>query len=258
IAGLTVNNQSFGEALIEPDLFRGMMIDGILGLGLSNIEGGEEPSIFDNIVRQGLVPVPVFSIYLNRYGSGGPDSALTLGGANPYFCEERFTFADLTVPHRWQFEIDRVQLSSGDGIFTSGRQAVVDLSTSFIVGPMKEVHALNTQLGGKLFPDHPELHTGSHVYKYKFDCSEVDDLPDVEFVVNGKKLSLSSRDYVVKMKEKGKSVCVSGILGMKSKENDGPDWVLGLNFMRAYYTQFDKGNRRIGFAKATRPQRHDG
>ncbi|GFN84929.1 cathepsin d-like aspartic protease [Plakobranchus ocellatus] len=250
IAGLMITNQSFGEALLEPDLFRGMMIDGILGLGLNNIDEEEEPSVFDNMVSQGLVPAPVFSIYLNRYGSGSPDSVLTLGGANPEYCEENFTFADVTEHHRWQFEIDKVQLSSGDGIFTSGRQAVIDSRTSFIVGPMREVHVLNTQLGGKLFPGHPGLLSNSYVYKYKFDCSEVDDLPDVEFIVNGKKLSLSSRDYVVKTEEKGKSVCVSGIFGMKLKEKDEPDWSLGLNFMRAYYTQFDKGNRRIGFARA--------
>ncbi|GFN84946.1 cathepsin d [Plakobranchus ocellatus] len=194
IAGLRITNQSFGEALLEPDLFRHTTIDGILGLGLNNIDEDKEPSVFDNMVSQGLVPAPVFSIYLNRYGSGGPDSGLTLGGTNTYYCEEEFTFVDLTVSHRWQFKMDGIQLSSGDGIFNESRcQAEVDSTISFIVGPQEEVHALNTQLGGKLYPGHLGL------YKYKFDCSEVDDLPDVEFVVNGKKLSLSSTDYVVKV-----------------------------------------------------------
>ncbi|GFN91626.1 cathepsin d [Plakobranchus ocellatus] len=245
IAGLTIKNQSFGKALLGPDLFRHTTNDGILGLGLGNIDGEEEPSVFDNMVSQGLLEAPVFSIYLNRYGSGGPDSVLTFGGTNPYYCEEDFTFVDLTEPHGWQFKIDRVQPSSGDGIFSeSGYQAVVDSSSSFIVGPFEEVHALNTQLGGMLFE-------GNHgLYNYKFNCSEVDNLPDVEFIVSGKKLPLSSRDYIAKMKEKGESFCVSSICGMKWIEGGEPDWFLGLSFMRAYYSQFDKGNRRIGFAKA--------
>ncbi|GFN84938.1 lysosomal aspartic protease [Plakobranchus ocellatus] len=83
-----------------------------------------------------------------------------------------------------------------------------------------------------------------------FDCSEVDDLPHLEFIVNGKKLSLSSRDYTAEIELYGEYICASRILAMGWRENDEPDWVLGLNFMRAYYTQFDKGNHRIGFAKA--------
>ncbi|GFN95372.1 cathepsin d [Plakobranchus ocellatus] len=241
---LKIKNQSFGEALLEPDLFWRTKNDGILGLGFNNIDGDEEPSVFDNMVSQGLVQAPVFSIYLNRYGSSGPDSVLTLGGTNPYYFEEDFIFADLTVPHRWQFKIDRVQLSSGDSIFSkSGYQAVVDSSSSFVAGPFEETRVINQQLGGKSFIGHHGL------YNYKFDCSEVDNLPDVEFIVNGQKLSLSGRDYTARMKLKAEDICASRILAMGWRKNDEADWVLGLNFMRAYCTQFDKGNRRIGFAK---------
>ncbi|GFN91627.1 cathepsin d [Plakobranchus ocellatus] len=245
IADVTIKKQSFGETLLETNMFRGTTNDGILGLGLSKLDGEEELSVLDNMVSQGLVPAPVFSVYLNRYGSGGPESVLTLGGTNPYYCEEEFTFVDLTVPHRWQFNIDRVQLSSGGGIFCeSGCQAMVDSRSSFIAGPTEETRALNQQLGGKWFKGPQGLSN------YKFDCSEVDDLPDVEFIVNGKKLSLSSRDYTAEMELYGETICVSRILSMGWRESGEPDWILGLNFMRAYYTQFDKGNRRIGFAKA--------
>ncbi|GFO17767.1 lysosomal aspartic protease [Plakobranchus ocellatus] len=120
IAGLKIKNQSFGEALLEPDLFWRTKNDGILGLG--------------------------------------------------------------------------VQLSSGDSIFSkSGYQAVVDSSSSFVAGPFEETRVINQQLGGKSFIGHHGL------YNYKFDCSEVDNLPDVEFIVNGQKLSLSGRDYTARV-----------------------------------------------------------
>ncbi|GFN84936.1 cathepsin d [Plakobranchus ocellatus] len=165
IAGLTIKNQSFGETLLETNLFRGTTNDGILGLGFSNLDGEEEPSVFDNMVSQGLVQDPVFSIYLNRYNSGGPDSVLTLGGTNPYYREEEFTFINLTVPHRWQFNIDRVQLSKDDDIFFSepGGQAVIDSSSSFIAGPMEETRAINELLGGILFEGHYGLVSGSEI-----------------------------------------------------------------------------------------------
>ena len=38
---------------------------------------------------------------------------------------------------------------------------------------------------------------------------------------------------------------MSGFIGA-----DVPTWVLGDIFIRAYYTLFDYGNRRVGFAKA--------
>ncbi|GFN95367.1 lysosomal aspartic protease [Plakobranchus ocellatus] len=125
----------------------------------------------------------------------------------------------------------------------SGYQAVLDSSSSFIAGPFEETRVINQQLGGKSFIGHHGL------YNYKFDCSEVDNLPDVEFIVNGQKLSLSGRDYTARMKLNGEDVCASRILAMGWRKNDEPDWVLGMNFMRAYCTQFDKGNHRIGFEK---------
>ncbi|GFN84960.1 cathepsin d [Plakobranchus ocellatus] len=246
VAGITTQNQTFGEAITQTEyMFEKTFNDGILGLGFSNISKGEEPSVFDNMISQGLLPAPVFSFYLNRFASGERESVLTLGGTNPDYYTGDFIFADLTAPDRWQFKIDGVQLSNGDGIFSeSGSQAIVDSGTSFIVGPSHEVDALNTKLGGKLLPGNSGV--------YEFDCSVVDSLPDVEFIVNGQKLSVSSKHYIVKTPGKGEAppTCHSGIVGMAGQEGERPpSWFLGLSFMRAHYTQFDKGNHRIGFAK---------
>ncbi|GFN84843.1 cathepsin d [Plakobranchus ocellatus] len=240
VAGLTIQNQTFGEAIIESDLFSNSRTDGVFGLGFSN----EEPTVFDNLVNQGLLPAPVFSFYLNKLDIPGPDSVLTLGGTNPEYYTGDFTFINLTATDRWQFEIDdfRVKLSNGDVLFMgSGSPAVVDSSTSLIFGPMEEVDVLNRKLGAKPLPGHLGL--------FEFDCSELDSLPDFEFYVNGQKLSISSKDYVSTKFLHGEHFCYSGIMGRTWKETETPVWFLGLNFMRAYYTQFDKGNRRIGFAK---------
>ncbi|GFN84848.1 cathepsin d [Plakobranchus ocellatus] len=244
VAGATIHNQEFGESILEPDLFDDTLNDGIFGLGFSNIDEGEKLSAFDNMVSQGLLPAPVFSFYLNRADSGDPDSVLTLGGTNPEYYTGDFTFANLTAPDRWQFKMDRVQLSNGDSIVCEhGCQAIVDTGTSFIVGPIEEVDALNKNLGAKPLARNPKLHL--------LDCSKVDSLPDLEFIVSGKKFSITSRDYVIKVKGERKDFCYSGILGKHWKKSETPVWFLGLNFMRAYYTQFDKGNHRIGFAKVS-------
>ncbi|GFN84849.1 cathepsin d [Plakobranchus ocellatus] len=242
IAGATIHNQEFGEAIQRPNMFFDTLNDGMFGLGFNNIAAGEEPSVFDNMVSQGLLPAPVFSFYLNRYDTDDPDSVLTLGGTNPDYYTGDFTFANLTAPDRWQFKMDRVQFSNGDSIACKrGCQALIDTRISVIVGPTEEVDALNEKLGATIAAYEPKM--------YAINCSKVDSLPDLEFIVNGRKLSMTSRDYIIKAKNEYRDMCFSGIIGGNFKTEETRVWSLGLNFMRTYYTQFDKGNRRIGFAK---------
>ncbi|GFN84885.1 cathepsin-d [Plakobranchus ocellatus] len=241
IAGATVHNQTFGEATLEPSMFARSVIDGALGLGFNSIAAGAELSILDNMVSQGILPAPVFSFYHNRYVSGDPDSLITLGGTNPEYYTGDFTFVNLSMPDRWQFEIDSVRVSNDDDIAWYSCQAVVDTGSAFIVGPSDQVDVLNLSLGAKPLEGDPK--------RYLLERYQLEMLPDLEFIVNGQKLSMTSKDYVVKFPD-GTGQYYSGIFGKKFKRGERPVWILGLNFLRTYYTQFDKGNRRIGFAKA--------
>ncbi|GFO20608.1 cathepsin e [Plakobranchus ocellatus] len=100
LAGLTIVNQTFGEAAANLDVFEDTVIDGIVGLGFRNMSRDKETNLLDNMVGQGLLRTPVFSIYISRLGRGDRPSYLTLGGANPVFFTGDFTFVDLTVPQR--------------------------------------------------------------------------------------------------------------------------------------------------------------
>ncbi|GFO15499.1 cathepsin d [Plakobranchus ocellatus] len=244
VAGLTVQNQTFGEAILEPyNVFEDTPNSGIMGLGFADIE--EEPTVFDNMVSQGILPAPVFSFYLKRIETDGPDSVLTLGGTNSDFYTGEFTFVDISEPDQWKFKMDRVQLSNGAGIiYPEGCGAVVDSGTSLIIGPKDEVDHLNRELGGSPIPELPRM--------YSVDCSTVPYLPDIEFVVKGRKLALSSKYYIVRteLSEEEEPICMIGLISdEKWEEVEGPFWILGNPFMSAFYTQFDKGNSRIGFAK---------
>ncbi|GFO17240.1 cathepsin d, partial [Plakobranchus ocellatus] len=157
--GFTVKNQVFGEAILEPARFADDPInDGVIGLGLSNIARKGHRTVFDNMVSQGLLPAPVFSFYLNRDNPDDRDSVLTLGGTNSEYYTGEFTFADLIVPHSWNFWLDGVQLSNGTGIYSERRyQAVVDSANAFIVGPKDVTDALNKKLGGITRPILPDI-----------------------------------------------------------------------------------------------------
>ncbi|GFN84898.1 cathepsin e [Plakobranchus ocellatus] len=146
------------------------------------------------------------------------------------------------VSARWVPKI--VKCSDGVGTdFGHKCQAILDTGSSFIVGPREDVDELHAWLGAKPLEGDLTL--------YLFERYQLEMLPDLEFIVNGQKLTMTSKDYVCKFPNSVTGKFYSGIAGKTFKEGESPAWVLGLNFMRTYYTQFDIGNRRVGFAKAT-------
>lgn len=67
VEGLTVLSQQFGESVTEPgQTFVSAEFDGILGLGYPSLAVGGVTPVFDNMMAQNLVDVPMFSVYMSR------------------------------------------------------------------------------------------------------------------------------------------------------------------------------------------------
>merc|ERR1712196_751448 len=65
-------------------------------------------------------------------------------------------------------------------------------------------------------------------------------------LILGKEYTFAAKDYVIQ----SGSVCLFAMLGIDVPAPHGPLWILGDVFMRKYYTVFDWGNKRLGFATA--------
>ncbi|GFO43654.1 cathepsin d [Plakobranchus ocellatus] len=195
VAGIRIENQTFGEVIYEADIFATTLPDGILGLGVSTLASSRQPTVFENMVSNGMLPAPVFSFYLSRSESAAVGSMLTLGGTIPELYKGNITFVHVTVPKFWEIRMDSVELAGGRGTFCQGGcDAIVDSGTTLIVGPMRDTNKLNKKLGGSRVLGIPGL--------YILNCFSVPFLPDVDFIINGNRLTLTSAEYTIKVTTK--------------------------------------------------------
>lgn len=239
MAGLTVKQQTFAEATAEPGLtFVAAKFDGILGLAYPTISVDQVVPVWYNAVAQGLVSEQVFAFWLNRDPNAADGGEIDFGGINTARYTGSITYTPVTRQGYWQFALGGVTFQGKDYCGTTC-QAIADSGTSLLVGPKDAVSAIATAAGGK----------ANIAGEYIIDCSAVSSLPTLSFTIAGQVFTLNGADYVLTVTSGSTSECLLGLMGMDLSP-EGIQWILGDVFIGKFYTIFDSGNNRVGFATA--------
>ncbi|XP_055341541.1 lysosomal aspartic protease-like [Paramacrobiotus metropolitanus] len=241
IAGVTVKAQTFAEINDEPAIpFALAKFDGILGMAYPEYSVDQVEPVFNNMIDQKLVPQPVFSFYLNRDQTGAVGGELILGGSDPNYYVPPFTYVPVDKKGYWQFHMDGVNVAGQASDYCKGGcEAAADTGTSLIAGPTAEIQKLAAQVGAQPYISG----------EYTVDCTKINSLPNISFVIGGKPFDLTPKDYVLQVQ----TTCLFGFVGIDIPAPFGPIWIIGDVFIGRYYTEFDFGNNQIGFAPVKTP-----
>jgi hypothetical protein len=209
--------------------------DGILGLAWPTISVLGMPPVFELLIEQGQVQDPVFSFYLT---SDGSDGVMDIGGIDTAHYTGDLNYVPLAQTNYWTINLDSMILEGQNTSFTTAPRAIVDTGTSTLAGPADEVKKLAQSLGAFNIPGTPE---------YIINCDKINTAPGIAIGLGGEKYLLSAADYIID----NEGSCILGILGLDVPAPVGPLWILGDVWIRKWFTVFDYGNKRLGFALAT-------
>lgn len=252
--------------------------DGVLGLGLKALTLSPEFSFFGQMALQHPEMQPRFGVYLAHNETGG-ESMITFGGYEPSkttselrwepIISEELGYWQVQISSVWIGDVELSDCSKGDC------KAIVDTGTSLMGVPKIAAAPMHKQLTRPV-PEETLLAAAED--QTKIDCRSVH-APTIRFnMANGLTLELDAADYsrpspfnmTVPSNQSDpdaeptkKLFCRALLLPVDMKALLGPKvFIWGEPVLRKYYTVYDWGEKKIGFANAlqavTKPALHGG
>eukprot|EP00933_Yihiella_yeosuensis_P017447 TRINITY_DN14572_c0_g2_i1.p1 TRINITY_DN14572_c0_g2~~TRINITY_DN14572_c0_g2_i1.p1 ORF type:complete len:457 (+),score=48.34 TRINITY_DN14572_c0_g2_i1:56-1426(+) len=217
------------------------IFSGIVGLSHVN----KLPLAFsgdNNDLRSMLTEMGIksFSLCLSRSTSASfPPGYLSFGFDAAKMMAEHpgnFQSASVVGDTHWSTLLSGLQI---DGIDTSNYckphcSALIDSGTSLLAFPLS-FKSVTDRLTDRI----------------SSDCSNIDQLPVLSFNLGDGRVLLPPKAYVFKGSKDGKPACRGGFMHIQKKSQFGEVFMLGMPFLRYYYTIFDRQNSKLHFARST-------
>jgi saccharopepsin len=163
------------------------------------------------------------------------------GGYDQEHIDGHITWSPVVRKGYWEVALEGVKVGKKK-ITISSKSAAIDTGSSLFAMPTQEAEEINTRIGA----------TKTQNGQYTVDCEMVDSMPNLTLVFSGKDFVLEPSDYILRIGGffGSKESCVSGFMGLDIPAPAGPLWIVGDVFLRRFYTIYDLGNNRVGFARS--------
>ncbi|XP_067863685.1 gastricsin-like isoform X2 [Heptranchias perlo] len=239
VAGISISKQELGLSENEPgSTFYYAPFDGILGLSYPGVSGDGATPVFDNMLNDKLVTQPLFSVYLERNPNSQNGGEVIFGGIDSSLYSGQISWAPVIQELYWNIGLQSVLVNGQPTFCSQGCQAVVDTGTSEITIPYQYYDTFMQHIGAY------EDRNGG----FLVNCNNIANLPSLTFVINGADFTIPPSAYIIR----SNGYCIPWFEPsyVPPPTRDGPLWILGDVFLGEYYSVFDRGNNRVGFAQA--------
>ncbi|KAJ3307280.1 hypothetical protein HDV03_001765 [Kappamyces sp. JEL0829] len=241
LAGYTGSFQ-FGITSKESGMFDGET-SGLIGLAFNplstiNSATGGNANFIDSLRL--AKSSNLFAFYLSNAAQGDLGE-MTIGYVDSSKYTGKFVYVPLNSQTFWQFAWTgatyQVGTSSGSAVGTV-HNAIADTGSSLIVLDTVPANNINKAIGASAY--------SAAIDGYPIACSLASSGAPVTLSFGGSSFVIPASTYVY---SNGDGTCISGF----ARGAHGYQVILGDVFIRNYVTVFDKGNLRLGFAKAKHP-----
>ncbi|XP_054424725.1 gastricsin [Pteronotus mesoamericanus] len=239
VQSIQVPNQEFGLSENEPGTnFVYAQFDGIMGMAYPALAVGGATTALQGMLQEGALTSPVFSFYLSNQQGSQNGGAVIFGGVDNSLYQGQIYWAPVTQELYWQIGIEEFLVDGqASGWCSQGCQAIVDTGTSLLTVPQQYLSALLQATGAQEDQYGPFL----------VNCNNIQNLPTFTFIINGVQFPLPPSSYILN----NNGYCTVGVEPTYLPSQNGqPLWILGDVFLRSYYSVYDMGNNRVGFATA--------
>ncbi|KAI6025102.1 acid protease [Pisolithus microcarpus] len=242
IAGLTLNNHTFGVAAAETPQFASSSVpfDGLMGLAQSTLSQQNVSTPVESLASNGLIPAAITSFKISRLSDQLNDGEVTFGGldSSKFVANTLITIPNVNQQGFWEGAIDAVSINGADSGLT-GRTAILDTGTTAMVIPPADAQQLMQGLGGTCDTQQCTL-----------PCTANSSLA---LSFGGSSFSINPSDLLIVPVQPNDPTgdCVAGI---QPQQIGAPtQWLVGDVFLKNAYFSTDVGNNSISLAQLSAP-----
>ncbi|KAG2073368.1 acid protease [Suillus decipiens] len=254
-----ISTMTFTERLTIPRMYigvasavQGVAADGVLGIGpISSSPGALPnsqtiPTVIDRLCQQEAILRPVVSIFFKPTVANEDNSGeLCFGGANPgiYLRQPRYIDIATTHPSSLFWGIN-LWITYADVEILARSPGIIDSGCTFLYLSIDAYERYRAVTGGTLNPENGLLQISLQQYDQLHDLEFHTGTILLSFVPNAQIWPRSLNNKI----QGGDNDIFLIVKSLPTAAGAGCTFVSGYVFLQRFYTVFDSGRRRVGFA----------